>query len=46
MRWVRAGANAMAWFLRSEPLPAAGELFRYFYLTHVSAEDPAIMAAT
>lgn len=47
MRWVRLAANAIATALRGERLPAAGELFRYFYLTHVSIshDDPAILRA-
>jgi len=47
MRWIRMGFNLAAFLARFEPLPPAGGLMKYFYLTHVSvpSNDPAVMAA-
>ncbi|MFT7624051.1 MAG: RimJ/RimL family protein N-acetyltransferase [Myxococcota bacterium] len=45
MRWIRAGFNIGATLGGFERLPPAGGLLRYFYLTHVSADDAAAMSA-
>jgi hypothetical protein len=47
MWWIRAAFNAGSHVLGYSPLPPAGDLFRYFYLTHVSVrdDDPGIMSA-
>ena len=47
MKWARLGFNLMAGLSRAPPLPPAGGLLRYFYLTHVSVleENPEVMSA-
>ncbi len=47
MKWIRRSFNLAARLGRFSPLPPAGEVFRYFYLSHLSVvdEDPATMAA-
>ncbi|RMG16857.1 MAG: hypothetical protein D6731_05255 [Planctomycetota bacterium] len=47
MRWLRLGFNLGAPFLGCAPLPPAGGVLRYAYLTHTSipSEDPDVLAA-